>query len=248
MLERLITGIAAAALLFSPASAQTALERDMPTAALAAAPVVPERLYLGWRAEQLLGARVQGWNGEELGSIKEILVTREGTIDAVVVEGGGFFGIGDAVFRIPWDRVDLTAGKTGVMVPLTRETADELGLYDGGDSVMVPPDLFRVTDLIDDPARLLNLVEFGTLVDIVFSREGRALAVLVRRGDESAGSQGGLGEENGGGKYAFAYPFDGEAIIDRSEDLSFYALPHESADEAAQAPRIACDRFDPGLI
>jgi hypothetical protein len=245
---RVTMSIAAAALLLSPASAQIVLEPQQATAELAAGPIDPERLYLGWRAKQLIDARVQGWNGEELGSVKDIVFTAEGEIEDVVVEGGGLFGIGDAVFRIPWERIDLTPGKTGIMVPLTKDTVEELGLHDGADSVILPPGLFRATDVIGNPARLQSLVEFGTLADLVFSRDGRALGVLIRHRDEAGNSEGGLGEESGGDRYAFAYPFDANAIIQRSDDISFYALPFDSMDAAASASRIAYDRFDDGLI
>ncbi|MBD2750329.1 PRC-barrel domain-containing protein [Microvirga sp. BT688] len=190
-------------------------------------------LYKGWRAAALLDEDVYGANGQQLGEVENILVGPDGQITAIVIKGGGFLGISDAAFRVPWNKVDMTAAQDGIKVSLTEERAEDLGLFDGPDWVVAGPREWRVTELIGDYARLRNGLGFGYVADVVFGRDGQLLATLVNR-DVAYGA----------GLYGYPYYGWGYGWYPR---LDYYALPYDTP-ELAAAPTVAYDNFNDEVL
>jgi sporulation protein YlmC with PRC-barrel domain len=199
-----------------------------------ARPVTAEELYQGIRASRLMDQDVYGPNGNQLGEVQEVLVDAAGRVTAIVVEGGGFLGIGDAAFRVPWAEVNLTPGRDGVLVPFTEDRAERYDLFDGPETVLTGTREFRLSELIGDYARLRDGIGYGRVSDVVIGRDGRILGVLVTRGV-------------GWGAGVYGYPFYGYGYgFDPGAD--YYAIPYGTADAAAGAPRIEYRRFDAGLL
>lgn len=197
--------------------------------------VSPDALYKGFRADQLIGQDVYGANGDQIGEVQEVLVNKDGQITSIVVEGGSFLEIGDAAFRIPWKEIDLTPGKDGVVARNTTETkAETLGLFDGPETVLTGPREFRVGELTGDWALLRNGQGYGFVRDVVFSPEGKALAVLVNRD-----------ARYGAGLYAYPYYGYGYGWDPAQR---YYALPFESLAVAANAPKVDAKRFDKAAL
>jgi sporulation protein YlmC with PRC-barrel domain len=192
--------------------------------------VTPDELYRGFRAHRLLGMDVRGPNGNEIGEVQDILVSRDGKITAVVVEGGGFLGVGNAAFRVAWKDVDTTPGKDGVKVPITESTASQYDLFDGPDWVATGPREFRITELLGDYARLKNGTGYGYVDDAVFSRDGKLLGVLTTRR-----------LTYGGGLYG--YPFYGYGY-GWDPGLGYYALPYDTADAAGSVSKLDARHFE----
>lgn len=191
-------------------------------------------LYKGWRAAALLDEDVYGPKGEQLGEVENILVGPDGKITALVVVGGGFLGIGDAAFRVSWNKVDMTAAQDGIKVSLTEERAEDLGLFDGPNWVATGPREWRVSELIGDYARLRNGLGFGYVTDIVFSREGQLMATLVNR-DVAYGA----------GLYGYPYYGWGYGWY---PTLDYYALPYDNPELAAAAPTVDYDKFNDDVL
>ena len=66
------------------------------------------------RATQLIGEKVQNLAGEDLGKIEEMMVEPStGRVVWSILSFGGFLGIGDNFFPVPWSalRVDPAAGQ-----------------------------------------------------------------------------------------------------------------------------------------
>jgi sporulation protein YlmC with PRC-barrel domain len=60
------------------------------------------------KASDLIGMNVQGTDGKKLGSIKDLVIDpEEGGIEYAVLEFGGFAGIGDKYFAVPWEALQL---------------------------------------------------------------------------------------------------------------------------------------------
>lgn len=63
-------------------------------------------------ASSIIGDDVENLNGDTLGSIKDIMINLyEGSIEYVIVQSGGFLGIGDKLFAIPYEALDLNPEK-----------------------------------------------------------------------------------------------------------------------------------------
>jgi uncharacterized membrane protein YkoI len=58
-----------------------------------------------WRSSKLVGLVVYGPNNERIGEINEVLVDRNGKVDAVVIGVGGFLGIGEKDVALPFNQV-----------------------------------------------------------------------------------------------------------------------------------------------
>jgi sporulation protein YlmC with PRC-barrel domain len=58
-----------------------------------------------WRATRLDGLDVYNPNNEKIGDISELIIDRQGKIEAVVIGVGGFLGIGEHLVAVPYDQV-----------------------------------------------------------------------------------------------------------------------------------------------
>lgn len=71
-----------------------------------------ENIPLFLSANKMKGEKVTNMNGDELGKIEDVMIDQdEGKIAFVVIKFGGFLGIGDKEFAIPWEA--LTGGQAG---------------------------------------------------------------------------------------------------------------------------------------
>jgi len=60
------------------------------------------------KASELIGMIVQGTDGKKLGDIKDLVIDpEEGGVEYAVLEFGGFAGIGDKYFAVPWEALQL---------------------------------------------------------------------------------------------------------------------------------------------
>lgn len=60
------------------------------------------------KASDLIGMNVHGTDGKKLGDIKDLVIDpEEGSVEYAVLEFGGFAGIGDKYFAVPWEALQL---------------------------------------------------------------------------------------------------------------------------------------------
>jgi sporulation protein YlmC with PRC-barrel domain len=73
-------------------------------------------------ANSLLGDRVVNREGEDLGTIEEIMLeTDNGRIAYAVLSFGGLMGMGDKLFAIPWNLLQLDARQKRFVLNVSRE-------------------------------------------------------------------------------------------------------------------------------
>ncbi|HKT35508.1 MAG TPA: PRC-barrel domain-containing protein, partial [Nitrospira sp.] len=64
------------------------------------------------KASDVIGTKVQGTDGKNLGSIKDLVIDPEdGGIQYAVLDFGGFAGIGDKYFAVPWEALQIDQEK-----------------------------------------------------------------------------------------------------------------------------------------
>jgi hypothetical protein len=95
-------------------AATIVVAQNQPTAPQNVEPVPPSD------AASVLGKKVKGPTGEDLGLIVDVLVNPDGRPRAAVIDFGGFLGVGSRKVAIDWKALSFT--------PLTRAGAVELGL------------------------------------------------------------------------------------------------------------------------
>jgi len=145
MRKTLMAAASAVALLAVPALAQTTTQppadKTAPatTAPAAAAPAttvpegqqqLPESHILG---SDLIGASVTNANGDSIGKTSDVLVDKSNkTVDAVVIDVGGFLGIGSKSVAIPLDKLTIGARPDeGVRTAMTKEQLESLPAFEG---------------------------------------------------------------------------------------------------------------------
>jgi sporulation protein YlmC with PRC-barrel domain len=77
-------------------------------ASIQAVPVVPADKTLGLvlSGSSLKGGRVVNYKGEDLGKIEEIMIDLDrARVAYAVLSFGGFLGLGDKLFAIPWQAI-----------------------------------------------------------------------------------------------------------------------------------------------
>ena len=98
------------------------------------APIPAEELAT-LTADKLDDATVYGMNNESIGEIDELLLTQDGKIDRVVLEVGGFLGIGEREVAIPFDRMTILRSDSAlddfrIYVDSTQERLEALPEYE----------------------------------------------------------------------------------------------------------------------
>lgn len=83
-------------------------------------------------ADRLIGAAVFGPEDESLGNVNDALMMPDGQVEALVVDVGGFLGIGKKPIAISIENLDLLAdeaGKVSVFTPFTKQELEAHPAY-----------------------------------------------------------------------------------------------------------------------
>jgi sporulation protein YlmC with PRC-barrel domain len=113
------------------------LTTDQPEAGTAAAPLdrtgFSEFDETGLSADELRGIAVYGINDEQIGTIGDVVPSAQGGIDAVIVDVGGFLGLGAKPVAVGFDNLSFSADTDGVrylFINASREQLEAQPAYD----------------------------------------------------------------------------------------------------------------------
>jgi sporulation protein YlmC with PRC-barrel domain len=207
----------------SAADGTTAVLRDD-------APIVPlsavdfDRLKGGaWFADELRGARVFGSGGDQIGTVRSIIIDPDGRVRRLVVEAGGPLDIGDNVLAIPWSAIDLTPGEAGVVATnLDADAVDNFSLFEDWEPARRGLRAFRAAEVQGDLVYLRNGEGYGMVRDLMFDRGGQLQAIVVA--PDAAYDATGF----------FAYPYRGGTAFDPGSDR--YNLPYAPDEVGGYGP------------
>ncbi|MCE7026714.1 PRC-barrel domain-containing protein [Jiella avicenniae] len=77
-------------------------------------------------ADDLMGTTVYGPNDESVGDIGDIALNADGQVDAVIVDVGGFLGIGEKPVALGMDNLNFMRDQNGTLYLYTQFTEDQL--------------------------------------------------------------------------------------------------------------------------
>jgi len=124
-MRRMTTMLLAGALVAAPlAGSAVAEEARRPIAESAPAKSQPGAMDM-MRSDDIIGSDVFDKDKQELGSVKELLIGKDGKVKAAVISLGGVFGVGDRKVQVPWDQLQLQPKPDDpkeMMVTASRET------------------------------------------------------------------------------------------------------------------------------
>jgi sporulation protein YlmC with PRC-barrel domain len=86
----------------------------------------PAAGIVGIPASRLVGATVENANGDNIGEIHEVLLSSEGNAEALVVDVGGFLGMGEHTVAMKWTDVSIRTDENDAVVVATEMTKDQL--------------------------------------------------------------------------------------------------------------------------
>ena len=82
-------------------------------------------------AGTLTGDTVRNRQDEELGNVEEIMIDLDsGRVSYFVLSAGGFLGVGDKYFAIPWELLEVDTENHDVVVDLSKETVENAPGFD----------------------------------------------------------------------------------------------------------------------
>ncbi|HWQ84191.1 MAG TPA: PRC-barrel domain-containing protein [Anaerolineales bacterium] len=79
----------------------------------------------------LTGDPVHNLAGETLGKLEEIMIDLEsGRVAYVVLSFGGFLGMGDKLFAIPWEAITVDTDKKAIVLNVSKEVLENAPGFD----------------------------------------------------------------------------------------------------------------------
>ena len=77
------------------------------------------------KASEVIGYSVQNMEGQELGKIEELVIDpQSGQVVYAALSTGGFLGVGDKLFAVPWEAMKLVPEQQSFRVDVTKETLE----------------------------------------------------------------------------------------------------------------------------
>ena len=74
-------------------------------------------------ASTLTGDKVRNADGDDLGHLEEIVIDLEGgRVSYAVLAGGGFLGMGDKFFAVPWDLLTVDTDNKEIVADISKES------------------------------------------------------------------------------------------------------------------------------
>lgn len=83
------------------------------------------------RASQVSGTNVYNAEGEHLGHIEDIVMSKvEGKAAYAIMSFGGFLGVGERYHPLPWQSLSYDTAKDGYVVNVSREQLESAETYE----------------------------------------------------------------------------------------------------------------------
>ena len=82
----------------------------------------PINMYGVVQASKIIGEKVLNLQGEKVGEIKDLVIDgKKNRIDYVVLSFGGFMGMGDKLFAIPWEAFRFSSTENNLVLNVDKE-------------------------------------------------------------------------------------------------------------------------------
>lgn len=72
------------------------------------------------KASDIIGKKVEDIEGKKLGDIKDLVLYPDGDVQYAVLDFGGFLGIGDKYFAVPWESLQFTPDQKTIVLDVSK--------------------------------------------------------------------------------------------------------------------------------
>jgi len=74
------------------------------------------------KGSDLIGMKVEGTDGKKLGTIKDLVINPiDGDVDYAVLDYGGFLGVNDKYFAVPWEALKISDDRKKALLDVTKQ-------------------------------------------------------------------------------------------------------------------------------
>lgn len=110
---------------------------------------------------------------DQIGTVADVVLENT-TMRGVMIRTGGFLGIGEGEYFVPWEQARLTDDRQSLLVPPPPEGA-------AADSVAMPEGTYRAVELLGDELYLDPVWEprYGFIADFLFDDTGTLTGVVI---------------------------------------------------------------------
>jgi sporulation protein YlmC with PRC-barrel domain len=77
-----------------------------------------------FRSSAVVGSSVKDLNGKDAGKVEDLLLEPDGDVEYAVISFGGFLGVGDKLYAVPWSAVVVDRSERTVHVDVKKETLE----------------------------------------------------------------------------------------------------------------------------
>jgi sporulation protein YlmC with PRC-barrel domain len=119
-MTKTLTALAIFAALTVPALAQDS--KPAPQETVGVATLDPATIATGWRASKIIGSTVENENGDNIGSVDDLILTADQQVPYAVLSVGGFLGIGAKLVAVPYLDLDTTQKGNTILRAATKES------------------------------------------------------------------------------------------------------------------------------
>ena len=85
-------------------------------------------------SDKVEGTKVYGQDGKHIGSVERVILEkRSGRVAYAVLGFGGFLGIGEDHYPLPWAKLSYDEDLGGYRTDVTREQVEKAPRYEGND-------------------------------------------------------------------------------------------------------------------
>jgi len=82
-------------------------------------------------ASTMIGTKIVNPAGEELGNLKDLMIDLdEGQVNYAVLSFGGFLGLGDKLFAIPWDALTINPEDNTFILDMNKDQLKDAPGFD----------------------------------------------------------------------------------------------------------------------
>ena len=82
------------------------------------------------RVGKILGKKVISQKGEDLGKIEDLVLSKEGCLQFIILAPGGLLGTGDRLIPIPWKAVKTGAQADTIIVNLDKSQVEKAPTFE----------------------------------------------------------------------------------------------------------------------
>ena len=74
------------------------------------------------KGSDLIGLKVEGTDGKKLGTIKDLVINpTDGDVNYAVLDYGGFLGVNDKYFAVPWEALKINDDRKKALLDVTKK-------------------------------------------------------------------------------------------------------------------------------